>query len=86
MANVLNLQLDIPSSEQGPGMGAAILAMVACGAYPTVGAACEALVHTAGTVSPDPELAGRYEARYQQFRAIYPALKGVFAAIGGAQL
>ena len=83
MANVLNIQLDIPESEQGPGMGGALLAMVACGLYPTVADACEKLVHTAETVSPDPELAARYEARYQQFRAIYPALKGVFAGLSG---
>ena len=30
-ANVLNCQLEIPVSEQGPGMGGAMLAMVACG-------------------------------------------------------
>ena len=86
MANVLNIQLDVPESEQGPGMGGAMLAMVACGRYPSVAAACEALVRTAETISPDPELAARYEVRYQQFKAVYPALKDVFAAMNGAQL
>ena len=86
MANVLNIQLDVPESEQGPGMGGAMLAMVACGRYPSVTAACEALVRTAETISPDPELAARYEVRYQQFKAVYPALKDVFAAMNGAQL
>ena len=78
LANVLNVRLDVPASEQGPGMGGAMLAMVACGLYPTVDAACEQLVTIAGTVEPDPELAALYEERYQQFRQIYPALKGVF--------
>ena len=86
MANVLNIQLDVPESEQGPGMGGAMLAMVACGRYPSVAAACEALVCTAETISPDPELAARYEVRYQQFKAVYPALKDVFAAMNGVQL
>ena len=86
MANVLNIQLDVPESEQGPGMGGAMLAMVACGRYPSVAAACEALVRTAETISPDPELAARYEVRYQQFKAVYPALKDVFAAMNGVQL
>ena len=86
MANVLNIQLDVPEAEQGPGMGGAMLAMVACGRYPSVAAACEALVRTAETISPDPELAARYEVRYQQFKAVYPALKDVFAAMNGAQL
>ncbi len=81
MANVLNIRLEVPESEQGPGMGGAMLAMVACGLYPTVEAACAKLVRTAETVEPDPDLAVRYEARYQQFRTIYPALKGVFSTL-----
>ena len=81
MANVLNIRLDVLESEQGPGMGGAILAMVACGAYPTVADACARLVHTAETVEPDPDTAGRYELRYRQFRSLYPALKPVFAAM-----
>jgi xylulokinase len=59
-------------------MGAAMLAMVACGEYADVAAACEALVSVASVVTPDAELAQRYEARYQQYRKIYPALKQVF--------
>ena len=78
MANVLNIELDSSESEQGPGMGGAMLAMVACGAYPTVKAACDAIVRVTSTVRPDPEIAARYEKRYSQFREIYPALKPVF--------
>ena len=78
MANVLNIELDSSESEQGPGMGGAMLAMVACGAYPDVKAVCKALVHVSSTVKPDPEIAARYEKRYSQFREIYPALKPVF--------
>ena len=81
MANVLNIELDSSESEQGPGMGVAMLAMVACGAYPTVKAACDAIVHVTSTVKPDPEIAARYEKRYSQFREIYPALKPVFRTL-----
>lgn len=81
MANVLNIELEVPESEQGPGMGGAILAMVACGLYPSVADACAALVHTAETIVPDPELAARYEARYQKFKQIYPAMKELFPAL-----
>lgn len=77
-ANVLNIPLELPVSEQGPGMGAAMLAMVACGEYENVAAVCDQLVSVAAVVSPEPELAARYEARYQQYRRIYPALKQVF--------
>ena len=78
MANVLNVELTTPVSEQGPGMGGAMLAMVACGAYPSVEAVCAKLVRTSETVRPDPEIAERYEARYRQFARIYPALKPVY--------
>ena len=78
MANVLNVELDTPASEQGPGMGGAMLAMVACGAYPSVQAVCDKLVKVADTVRPDPEIAARYEQRYEQFAKIYPALKGLY--------
>lgn len=81
MANVLNIELEVPESEQGPGMGGAMLAMVACGLYPSVADACAALVHTAETIVPDPELAARYERRYQKFKQIYPAMKELFPAL-----
>jgi len=80
-ANVLNCALEIPVSEQGPGMGGAMLAMVACGEYPDVQACCKALCHTADTVLPEPELVAKYEKRYQQFKGIYPACKEWFASL-----
>ena len=81
LANVLNMPLTIPASEQGPGMGGAMLAMVACGAYASVEEVCKKLVTVSETVTPDPEIAARYEARYQQFRQIYPALKALYPRI-----
>ena len=80
-ANVLNMKLDIVESEQGPGMGGAMLAMVANGAYPSVQAVCDKLVKVVDTVSPEPELVALYEARYRQFSKIYPAMKELFPQI-----
>lgn len=79
LANVLNIRLTIPVSEQGPGMGGAMLAMVGCGAYDSVQQVVDKLVSVAQTVTPDPALAAKYEKRYQQFRKIYPACKQLFA-------
>ena len=80
MANVLGAKLECPVSEQGPGMGGAMLAMVACGAYETVADAVDALVAVAEVVEPEAELTALYEKRYQQFKKIYPACKELFAA------
>ena len=81
MANVLGIELDLPVSEQGPGMGGAMLAMVCCGAYSSVREVCEKLVRVSETVKPDGDLTAKYERRYQAFKQIYPALKGVFPAL-----
>ncbi len=81
MANALNLPLEIPQAEEGPGYGGAMLAMVGCGAYDSVAQCADALVQVKEIVEPDPVLAARYEAQYQKFRKIYPALKDIFPAL-----
>ena len=78
LANVLNLRLESPVSEQGPGMGGAMLAMVACGIFPDVETACRTLVHISSAVEPETDLVEKYEKRYRQFKQIYPALKELF--------
>ena len=78
IANVMNLKVDVIESEEGPGYGAAILAAVGCGAYESVEAATEKLVKVVDTVEPSQELVAKYEERYQNFRKIYPAMKGLF--------
>ena len=78
IANVMNMKVDIIESEEGPGYGAAILAAVGCGVYPSVEEAAKQLVKVVATEEPDPELAAKYEDRYQKFRKFYPVLKGMF--------
>lgn len=80
-ANVLGIPLEIVKTEQGPGYGGAMLAMVGCGQYNSVQAAADALVEVVSTVEPDPELTARYEARYQRFRKIYPACRDLFTQL-----
>ena len=80
-ANVLGIPLDTVKTEQGPGYGGAMLAMVGCGLFPTVKDAAEALVEVGGTIEPDPELTARYEEQYRKFSLIYPALKSIFPKI-----
>ena len=79
-ANVLGIPLDMVKTEQGPGYGAAMLAMVGCGRFASVQEAADALVEVASTTEPDPVLTAKYEARYQSFKKLYPALKDFFAS------
>ena len=78
IANVLNIEIDRIESEEGPGLGGAMLAAVACGEYATVEEAASRIVKIVATEEPDPELVEKYEKRYQEYRLIYPALKPVF--------
>ncbi len=78
MANVLGIELDLLKTEQGPGYGGAILAMVGCGEYSSVDEACGKLIEVADTVTPDAELTALYEKKYNNFKKIYPALKNFF--------
>ena len=80
VANVLNIKIDVIESEEGPALGGAMLAAVANGEYASVQAAADAIVKIVDTVEPDAELVAKYEARYQEFKRIYPALKPVFNA------
>ena len=78
IANVMNLKVDVIESEEGPALGGAMLAAVGCGEYPDVETIAEKLVKVVDTVEPEPELVAKYEERYQQFRKLYPAVKGLF--------
>ena len=75
MANVLDMTLQLPQTEQGPGYGGAMLAAVACGEYATVADCAKALVKIKSEAKPDPELVQKYNARYAAWKQYYPALK-----------
>ena len=78
IANVMDMKVDIIESEEGPALGGAMLAAVGCGEYTDVKTIAEKVVKVAGTVEPEPELVRKYEERYQKFREIYPAVRGIF--------
>ncbi len=81
MSNVLNIPIDVPSAEEGPGFGGAVLAMIGDGAYESVAQCTEKFVSIKGTVEPDAEIVERYNDRYEKFKQIYPSLKDVFKSI-----
>ena len=79
-ANILNLPVSVPQTEQGPAYGAGILAMVGCGEYNTVQAAIDKLVTLKGEIKPNTRLAQKYNQKYQLYKNLYPLLKNTFAA------
>ncbi len=75
MANALDMTLQLPQTEQGPGYGGAMLAAVACSEYASVADCAEALVKIKSETKPDPELVKKYNARYAAWKQYYPTLK-----------
>lgn len=77
LANVLDMTLTLPQTEQGPGYGGAMLAAVACEEYPSVSACAKALVKIKSETKPDPVLVQRYNAKYAGWKQLYPLLKPI---------
>ncbi len=80
-ANALNMPITIPQTEQGPGYGGAMLAMVGTGAFDSVKACADAFIKIKETIYPDSEISARYEEQYSKFKKIYPTMKNIFKEI-----
>lgn len=78
IANIMNLKVDVIECEEGPALGAAMLAAVGCGEYADVEAIAAKVVRVVETIEPEPALVERYEAQYQKFKEIYPTVKSLF--------
>jgi xylulokinase len=79
-ADVYGCAVDTAKADEGAAYGAAILAAVGIGLWPTVDAACDALVRGAAQTSPRPEVVALMNSRYDAYRRIYPALRGIQGA------
>ena len=78
LANVLNMDICLLETEQGPSYGGAMLAMVANKEYATIEDAVNALVKVRKVIKPDPEIVAKYEKKYQTFKQISPNLKDIY--------
>jgi len=74
-ADIYGREVKTVAAEEGAAYGAALLAGVAAGAWPSVDAACDAVVRIASTIEPDTESVNLLDRQYQKFMKIYPALR-----------
>ncbi|MDE6932232.1 MAG: xylulokinase [Oscillospiraceae bacterium] len=81
LSNVLGIPLELPQTEQGPGYGGAMLAAVACGAYPDVKTCARKLTEVKDVTQPEPGLTAAYEKRYRVWRKLYPAMKPFYQVL-----
>jgi xylulokinase len=77
-ADVYGQAVEIVQAEEGAAYGAALLAGVGIGAWASVDAACDAVVHVAKRTPPDQEAARVLQASYAKYRRLYPALRSIF--------
>lgn len=78
ISNILNLKVDMIESEEGPALGGAILAAVACNEFESIEDAVNKLVKVRETIEPEKELVEKYEERYNKFKKIYPTVKNLY--------
>jgi len=79
-ADVYGHAVEIVEAEEGAAYGAALLAGVGAGFWPTVDAACAATVRVASRVTPQSAAVAALNASYAAYRRVYPATKKVFTA------
>jgi xylulokinase len=74
-ADVYGQPVQLLAAEEGGAFGAALLAAVAIGAWPSVEAACTATIRIADRIEPHD--AAAMSTAYAHFRRLYPALKQI---------
>ena len=78
-ADVYGRAVEIVAAEEGAAYGAALLAGVGVGLWPSVDDACDAVVRVAQRTEPDAAAVATLQAGYGRYRKLYPALRQVFA-------
>lgn len=82
LADLYQCEVKTIRQEEGPALGAAILAGVGCGIYPDVETACDELIEEKSSIGPDEARAGIYEKYHQMYQRLYQSLKEDFRELG----
>ena len=81
IADVFGLPVVTIQNREGPALGAAILAGVGTGLYPSVLEACKRIIKTNPPQQPIAENSKKYEPYYRLFCDIYPGMKEGFQTL-----
>jgi len=79
-ADVYGHAVEIVEAEEGAAYGAALLAGVGAGVWPSVDAACAATVRIASRVIPQAAAVAALNASYAAYRRVYPATREIFSS------
>lgn len=83
-ADTAGLPVCVPASRDAPSVGSAVLAAHGAGHFATIDDGIAAMVRPGKRIEPRPREAALYNEIYQQYLALYPALKAVREKRGGA--
>ena len=81
IADVFDMPVKIMQSDEGPALGAAILAGCAAGVFKNVQEGCTKLVKVKEEQPPVKENHMEYEKFYSVYNGLYPALKDSFSRL-----
>jgi xylulokinase len=78
ISDIMNVTIERIQIEEGPALGAAILAMVGTKGYESVNQACQSIIKIKDSFVPNSEKVSLYEKKYMEFKRIYPTIKPLF--------
>ena len=79
LAGILAKRVVTLESQEGSAYGAALLALAGTGAYGSVEETCAATIRETESLDPDVEDARYYRRAHAVYRALYPALRPLYA-------
>jgi xylulokinase len=84
-ADVYGRAVEILEAEEGAAYGAALLAGVGAGVWPTVDDACREVVRVKSRVEPTRDSSATLQEQYLRYRCIYPALNKIRAGVSSRE-
>jgi xylulokinase len=79
-ADIYGHSVEIVEAEEGAAYGAALLAAVGAGVWPSVDAACAAAVRVESHIEPQPSAVATLNTSYSAFRRVYPATRQILTS------
>jgi xylulokinase len=79
-ADIYDHEVEIVEAEEGAAYGAAILAGVGAKIWPSVDAACQAVVRVVDRIPPKAANVAVMNSSYKAYRRVYPAMKSIFSS------
>jgi len=76
-ADVFRAEVTAMKNEQGPGMGAAMLAAVGCGWFGSLKECAEAFLAYGAVYEPDAAASARYAELFEIYKEVYAATRGL---------